>query len=222
MVEGPLVIVTGHQVNLLPGLSVMEKVRSADAVIWMDAMQYERHSFVNRNRLSDGAWMTVPVCEHDTFAPINRVRIADPTFRARRKIAARLSYELGEAAAPYAAELLRPYPLLVGLNAALLRHLFRDLGIETEQHYQSHIDPDHAVPVVSEDDRDLTPARGRLAAMVAAIGGTVWLSGPSGGNYLNHEPFERRGIEVRYFEWEKGAPNPSAIELLKTREAVAA
>lgn len=215
-------IVTGHQINFMPGYSVMEKVRAADACIWMDTMQYERHSFVNRNRLSDGAWMTVPVDEHDTFAPINRVRISDPTFRARKKIAQKLRCEIGQAAEPYAAELLKPYPLLVGLNYALIHHLLKDLDITTDCYLQSHIDMGHSVPVTTldpADDSDLMPARERLAMMVEAIGGTVWLSGPSGNKYLNEQPFHDRGIEVRYFDWPKDAPNPSSIEALRERVA---
>jgi hypothetical protein len=197
----------------------MEKIRAADACIWMDTMQYERHGFVNRNRLSDGVWMTVPVEEHDTFAPINRVRIADPTHRARKKIAQKLRCELGAAAELYALELLRPYPLLVGLNYALIGRLLADLGIETANFLQSHIDLEHALPVVSDNDPELDPARERLATMVAAIGGTVWLSGPSGSRYLNEMPFHERGIEVRYFDWPKGTPNPSAIEILRVKVA---
>ncbi len=132
-------IVTGHQLNFLPGLSVIEKIRAADAVVWMDEMQYERHGFVNRNRLADGTPMVVPVAEHDTYAAINRVRIGDPTGRGREKIARTLEQKLRAAAEPYARELRRPYRLLAGLNASLLRHLTRDLNIETEQHYQSHL-----------------------------------------------------------------------------------
>lgn len=207
-------IVTGHQINMLPGCSVMEKVRQADACIWMDQMQYERHGFVNRNRLEGGAWLTVPVRADDTFAPINRVRIQDPTFRARKKICRALEMHLGERrSAPYRAELLRPYRLLVGLNAALLRQLHLDLGIDTAPFLQSHLDSGHPVPVIGEDWR-LAPARERIAAMVQEIGGTVWLSGPSGRNYLDEEPFRQRGIEVRYFQYE-GRSNPSAIELLR-------
>jgi len=215
------VIVTGHQVNFIPGRSVMEKVAAADAVIWMDTMQYERHGFVNRNRLSDGAWMTVPVEEHDTFAPINRVRIADPTFHARKKIAKTLRYTLGTAGEPYALELLKPYRLLVGLNYQLLRLLMADLGIATAPHFQSHLDAGHAVPVTDYEpgEGDLLPARERLAMMVEEIGGSVWLSGPSGSRYLNEMPFHERGIEVRYFDWPEGTPNPSAIEALKERVA---
>lgn len=210
-------IVTGHQINFAPGCSVIEKVRAADAVIWMDAMQYERHGFVNRNRLSDGAWMTVPVNEHDTFAPINRVRIADPTGRIRGKIAKTLEMRFGEAAAPFAAELRKPYKLLVGLNYQLLQRLLDVLAIGTVSHFQTHLDSGHAVPVVSEREADLEPARERLAAMVEEIGGTVWLSGPSGRNYLDERPFLERGIRVDYFDHE--GPNPCALELLRERVA---
>jgi hypothetical protein len=207
------VIVTGHQINFLPGMSVIEKVRAADACIWMDAFQYERHGFVNRNRFTDGSWLTVPVCEHDTFAPINQVRIADPTGRAREKIARTLEHRLGTAAAPFATELRKPYKLLVGLNWQLLRTLLDALSIDTVSHFQSHLDSGHAVPVVSDDDAQLLPARERLAQMVAEIGGTVWLSGPSGRNYLDEQPFRDRGIDVKYFEY--AGPNPTALEALK-------
>jgi hypothetical protein len=183
----------------------MERIASVDAVIWMDTMQYERDGFVNRNRLPDGAWMTIPVDSRGFFGPINRVRIADPGFRVRRKIAKTLRYALGDAAEPYAAELLKPYGLLIGLNYALLRLLLADLQIDAVQYFQSHL----AAGAGEEPDRE------RLAMMVEEIGGTVWLSGPSGSRYLNEMPFHERGIEVRYFDWPEGTPNPSAIEGLR-------
>lgn len=203
-------IVTGHQVNFLPGLSVIEKIQVADVCVWMDEMQYERHGWVNRNRLANGTVMTIPVAEHDTFAAINRVRVGDPTGRGREKVARSLEHRLGDAAAPYARELRRPYQLLVGLNAALLHHLFADLDIVVEQHFQSHLGA----------GRYEVTSNG-LAEMVAELGGTVWLSGPSGRNYLDEQPFEERGIEVRYFDW-TGSENHSAIERVRERlQAVA-
>ena len=189
----------------------MRKVSVADAVIWMDQMQYRRHSWVNRNRFSDGTMFTVPVSEHDTFAPINEVRIGDPAGRFREKAARTLENKLGpEIAAPYARELRRPYRLLAGLNAALLRHLVSGLGIQAEQHYQSHLGAGRY------DDT----SEG-LAEMVAELGGTVWLSGPSGRNYLDERPFVERGIQVRFFDYE-GDTNPTAVELLKRPVRVAA
>jgi hypothetical protein len=198
------VIVTGHQVNLLPGLSVIEKIRSADACVWMDEMQYERHGFVNRNVLADGTKFVVPVAEHDTFASINRVRIGDPTGRARMKVARTLEMKFGAAGEKYAEEFRRPYRQLVALNASLLRLLFDDLQITTREHYQSHLGA----------GRYEATSNG-LADMVAELGGTVWLSGSSGRRYLDEEPFNERGIEVRYFDWPDGAPNHSAIELVR-------
>jgi hypothetical protein len=204
-------IVTGHQLNLLPGISVVDKVSAADAVIWMDQMQYRRHGWVNRNRFSDGTMFTIPVAEHDTFSPINEVRIADPTGRARAKVARTLEHKLGAAiAAPYAAELRKPYGRLAGLNARLLAQLLDDLGIVAVQHFQSHL------ATGRYDDT----SEG-LAAMTAEVGGTVWLSGPSGRNYLDETPFTARRIEVRYHE--HAGPNPSALELLlSTGKAAAA
>jgi hypothetical protein len=200
-------IVTGHQLNFLPGLSVVEKIRSADACVFMDEMQYERHGWVNRNRLADGTTMTIPVAEHDTFAPINRVRIGDPSGRAREKVARTLEHHFRGDAAQFAAEIRRPYRLLAGLNARLLRLLLDALEIRVEEHFQSHLG----------SGRYEATSVG-LADMVSELGGTVWLSGPSGKHYLDETPFVERGIEVRYFEFDAPA-NPCALELLRERIA---
>lgn len=209
--------VTAHQLNWLPGCSVIERIRRADCVIWLDAAQYVRHSFVNRNRLSDGAWMTIPVDEHDTFAPINRVRIADPTGRAREKIARRLEHTLGkDLAAPFAEELRRPYEMLAGLNYALMQRLFQALEIHAEQTFQSLLDPLHAIPVWSETDEDMPPVKERFADMAAQLGADVWLSGPS-KHFGEEWRFAARGIAIETYEHD--GPNPSALELLRERTA---
>ena len=210
-------IVTAHQPNFLPGLSVLERIRRADVVIWLDRAQYARHSFVNRNRLSDGQWMTIPVNEHDTFAPIDQVRIADPTLRRREKIARKLEYVFGEAAAPFAAELRSPYVLLAGLNFALIDHLFAALDINVVQKRQSELDPLHAVPAWSTDDDDLAPVRERYADMAAQVPGvTAWLTGP-GRRFGNEQRFAELGIRIDTYD--HAGPNPSAIELLRDRVA---
>jgi hypothetical protein len=207
-------VLTAHQLNFLTGCSVIERIRRADAVIWLDAAQYVRHSFVNRNRLSGGTWMTIPVAESDTFAPINRVRIADPSGRAREKIARQLEYQLGESAAPFAEELRKPYEMLAGLNYALMQRLFEALDIHVEQHFQSMLDPLHAVPVWSENDDEMVPVKERFADMAAQLGATVWLSGPS-KHFGEEWRFSARGIAVEVYEHE--GPNPSAVEMVKVR-----
>jgi hypothetical protein len=184
---------------------------SADAVIWMDLMQYERHGFCNRNRFSDGSWLTVPVNETDDRRPFNEVRIADPSGFARRKIARTLTHKMGREAVLLAQELGRPYEMLVGLNMALLRLMLSVAETDTyppDAHMQSHLAAGR-YDDVSEG----------LVAMTAELGGTVWLSGPSGRNYLDEAPFAARGIRVEYFE--HVGPNPCALELLAPQRLAA-
>lgn len=216
-----MIVATGHQTNLLVGCSVAHKIAAADVFIACDDFQYVRHSWVNRNRFSDGTWLTAPVDEHDTYAPISRVRLAEQPVRWREKLARTIEHHLGNAGEPYAAEVRKPWKLLVGLNVALLRQLLADLGIETPWVFQSHLATGkHWGPLVTDDPDELLNISERLAQMTAEVGADVWLSGPSGRNYLEERPFVERGIRVRYFDFE-GA-NPSALELVKGQVRLAA
>lgn len=216
MIKASDIVVTAHQLNFLPGRSVMERIRRADMVIWLDGAQYVRHSFVNRNRFSDGAWMTVPVNDADTFAPINRVRIADDTGRAREKIARTLEARLGRLAAPFATELRRPYLLLAGLNHALLGHMFQALGIQASEWAQTFLDPYPPAPVVTEDEEEVAAVRERYAMMAAQLGATVWLSG-AGKHHGDLATFSEHGIRLEYLEWPHA--NPCALETLALKAA---
>jgi hypothetical protein len=206
-------VVAPHQPNLLPGVSVITKLAAADVFIACDEMQYQRFGFTNRNRFGGEQWMSVPVNHEDLFAPINRVRIADPRGAKREKIARTIEQKMGEAGKGFAAELRRPWRLLVGLNMALLHRLFDAFEIKAEIVLQSHLESGRYFgPLTSDSRDDLVSVSERLAAMTAEVGGTVYLSGPSGRNYLDETPFEERGIAVEY--WAHDGPNPCALEVL--------
>ncbi len=201
-------IITAHQPNYLPGLNVIDKIRSADAVIWLDECQYSHGGWSNRNRMPDGSWLTVPIERRTDMGPFNRVRISE--HGDWRSVHIRtLQQHYGRRAAPFQDEIERPYRLLVGLNLALLWVL---LGDAIPWHFQSHLDGGHAVWAVSEDAADLAPISLRLAMMVAEIGGTTYLSGPSGRDYLDERPFLERGIKVAYYEHR--GPNDCALSAL--------
>jgi hypothetical protein len=211
-------IVTAHQPNFLPGRSVIEKIDVSDAVVWLDEVQYTKGGYTNRNRMSDGRWITVPVERNTDGAPINRVRIADHGDW-RRKMSETLRQHTGASFASRVAchEIAKPYRLLVGLNVALL-HRFAPGGAFDRRetgviwHFQSHLDGGHAVVSQGEDAEALLPISARLAMMVEEVGGDCYLSGPSGRRYLDEAPFNERRIRVEYFDW-KGGPNENALEL---------
>lgn len=220
-----MTVVTAHQPNYLPGLSVVEKVRSSDMVIWLDEVQYSHGGWTNRNRMPDGSWLTVPVERSTDMAAMNRVRISEHgNWRAKHRRALDLHYGDPDGRSFYPsvvdairAEVSRPYRLLVGLNLACLRAILD--GCDTAWHFQSHLDGGHAAVAVSDDVVDLRPISARIAAMVAELGGTTYLSGPSGRDYLDERPFRERGIAVEYFRWD--GPNPCALERVATRRAAA-
>jgi len=213
--------VTFHQPNLLPGASVTSKVLASDAVVWMDTVQWTKGGYTNRNRLPDGRWLTVPVAHGSSFAPINRVRIGQPRGDWRDRMCAELLAAWpGPVTNRVCREVKRGYPLLVGLNAAILRVILDALGYRGEQHWQSHLDDAHALLAVSEERSTLAPISERIAQMVSVLGGDVYVSGPSGRNYLDEQPFRDRGIAVDY--WEHHGPNPCALALIDQTLEVAA
>ena len=191
-------IVTAHQPNYLPGESVLAKVAAADAIIWLDEVQLSRGGWTNRNRMPDGSWLTVPLEHGDQPQPVNRARIAEHDNWRLRHCRTLAQHYGEEATEELRAEIERPYRLLVGLNLALLEHL---VGHRAGWRFQSHLDGGRAAIAVSDDRAELAPISQRLAMMVQEIGGTSYLSGPSGRNYLDETPFYVLGIAVDYFEW---------------------
>ena len=203
---GVAYIVSAHQSNFLPGLSVIEKIESADAVIWLDEVTYSPHGWTNRNRMPDGSWLTVPVMSGAMHEPLNRVRISDHRDW-RREHCKTLRQHYGHSTDAICEEIQRPYRLLIGLNLACLQILLSDS--DASWHFQSHLDGGRAVTAISDDKVELAPISARLALMVAELGGDVYLSGPSGKNYLDETPFHDLGIQVDY--WQHTGDNPCAV-----------
>jgi hypothetical protein len=215
-------IVTAHQPNFLAGASVFTKIEASDAVIWLDECQYSHGGWTNRNKLPSGRWLTVPVAGGSAGQAINRVRIGStPQGDWRTGVIASIRRELdGVLVDEVCAEIARPYRGLAALNIAILRQLSERLVPAAAWHFQSHLDGGHAVIAQSADREELAPISARIAAMVAELGGSVYLSGPSGRNYLDETPFFDRGIAVEY--WRHDGANPCALELAATSLKVAA
>jgi len=214
-------VITAHQPNLFFAASIITKIQASDAVILLDEVQYTKGGWTSRNKLPSGSWLTVPVERHCAFKPINRVKIGEPAKDWRKPfIHALVETWPGDITAEVCREILRPYKLLVGLNVALLRIILRELAPHTLWAFQSHLAGGHAVPAVSDDRESLKPISAQLAMMVEELGGTIYLSGPSGRKYLDEKPFEERGISVDY--WAHEGDNPCSLSLIGQRVEVAA
>jgi len=204
----------------LPWPGYLHRILAADVHIVLDHVQFEKNSFTNRNKMrtKEGwCWLTVPVKTRGRFGDlaINTLEIADnPSWQKKHAASLRLHY----ARAPHFAEhapffeqcYARPWTYLADLNRAVTTYLLDAFDIRTPLRYSSTM--------------GLTNRKDELVRdLVLAAGGTVYLSGPLGRNYLRPALFEEAGIQVVYHDYPPPVypqaypgfePGLSAIDLL--------
>ncbi len=183
-----------HQPEHLPWLGYLDKARKADRFIFLDTVAFKKNYFENRNRIRTDqgwAWLTVPILIKGRFGQAftgveinNQARWAEVYFRTIRQNYAKApfwkAYER-----PLEELILRPWQRLVDFNLALIRFLFDAFGIRTATTRASELD-------VSGKKGEL------LLDICRKTGAGVYLSGPSGRDYLDESIFNAAGIGVEY------------------------
>lgn len=191
-------IVSINQPAYLPWLGYFDRIAASDLHVVLDTVQFEKNSFVNRNRVrtqQGAAWLTVPVATSGRFGalPIMDIEIApDPRWANKHWQTLIQSY----ARAPYfsahrdffAAIYARPWQRLVELIDPITEHLCAAFGIGTRTVRAS------ALAVDGRKD-DL------VLAICRKVGATTYLSGPLGRDYLDEGKFAAAGIAVRYADY---------------------
>jgi len=187
-------IVTIHQPNFAPWTGYFDKMARADVFVLLDTVPFTKGGFQNRVKIKGpkgGQWLTVPVQTAGKLGQATNEVETNEGLPWRRDHLR--TFEGLYAKAPHrddAAAILRdayedPGTNLAALCGTIIERLAGVYGLGTRLVRSS----------------DLT-ARGSsselLAALTAECGGDVYLSGPSGRNYLDLAPFEERGIAVEY------------------------
>jgi hypothetical protein len=213
-------IVTIHQPEHLPWLGFFHKMTSADLFVCLDTVQYRKNYFQNRNRVltaNGPAWVTVPVLTRGhTDSSIGEMRIS-PDDRWPKKYWATLQQAYGKHpffpahAAMFREVIEQPWEKLVDLNLALIKAFLEVFGL--------------SVPIRMASELDCQGSASQLLADICRrLKASVYLSGPSGRDYLDESFFVKAGIAVRYHDFshpaypQKGADdfvsNLSAFDLL--------
>ncbi|MGG1552413.1 WbqC family protein [Paenibacillus ferrarius] len=72
-------ILTAHQPAYLPWLGYLEKIKNSDIYVYLDSVQFETRSFINRNKIktpNGGIWLSVPVkSKGHREIPLNQLEI---------------------------------------------------------------------------------------------------------------------------------------------------
>lgn len=188
-------IVTAHQPNFLPWLGFFDKARHADVLVLLDTVQFIKRGYQNRTRIkaSGGAqWLTVPVVTKGRYDQATRDVEIDETAPWRAVHQRTLRTALAKA--PHRDDLLDVLePVyarddlhrMAELSVALLRALAEGLGVTAK--------------LVTASELGVTGHSTELMInLTRAVGGDVYLSGPTGRDYLRPDLLAEAGVELRY------------------------
>lgn len=200
-------IVSVHQPHFLPWLGYLNKVLRSDVFVWLDTVQYRKNYFQNRTvvrtRRGEKLWLTLPV--HAPFGTaIERVTVVDPKWRDR--LAKTVEQNYGRTA-----HFRSCWPEIAkALDAA--SDALTDIDLRAFEAVLRLLDAG-GVRVVRVGDLGVASEEPteRLVEIVRAVGGTTYVAGKGGRNYLRTEDFEKAGIGV---VWQ--AFDPAAVPYPQT------
>jgi hypothetical protein len=181
------------QSNYIPWRGYFDMIASADLFVFHDDLQYTKGDWRNRNRIKTAQgskWITVPVSYKRVSQLICETEINNVTDWWRNHLN---QWQAHYSKAPYFEDvlcLLNQFRLnedltISQLNIRLIRAICAYLGIET--------------PMVMSSELNLCGAKtARLIDLLRKTGGTSYLSGPNGDNYLDKELFRKEGLSLYY------------------------
>jgi hypothetical protein len=185
------------QPSYLPWLGYFSQMQRSDVFVLYDDVQYDKHSWRNRNRiktLQGIQWLTVPVLTKGQNWPTNRVVRIDNAIDWRKKH--RLSIRQNYGKAPYFSDYFgifddlyyRPWDSLLELNMTFLNAVCDMLGLKRETVFSSDLG-------VKGDTVE------RLIAICNQLGANVFYEGAAGRDYIDDELFARAGIKLEYQDY---------------------
>jgi hypothetical protein len=185
------------QPSYLPWLGYFAQLWRSDVFVLYDDVQFEKHSWRNRNRIKTQAgpcWLSVPVLTHGQNRPCNNEILIDNSRLWRKKHfeAIRQSYcqarYFHEIIDVFAVLYAREYRRLLDVNVAFFEEINKLLGLER--------------PVCFASELGVTgSAVERLVGICGTLGATRFYEGAAGQNYIDALDFEQAGIELIYQDY---------------------
>lgn len=213
-------IVAICQPNFLPWLGYFEMGHRADIYVMFDDVQYIRREWVNRNKVFSASsqgwqWLTVPLKNTARDTLIKDVEINNETDWSSRMLDT-LRHVYGKApyyktySAPLAELLSKKWENLSAMNVALIRLIYKMLGIKDNIAVSSDLDVG-----LKKDDK--------LAGICESLGAGVYLANNGSKSYIEPAKFFKKGIGFVFQDYThpsyavKGrefVPYLSAVDLL--------
>jgi hypothetical protein len=189
------------QPSYIPWRGYFHQISKADLFIFYDDVQYDKHGWRNRNQIKTvqgKQWITIPVHSAGVTQgiPIKDVKIdwSKPWAENHWK-ALTFAYAKAPCFRQYAS-LLEPFyqrhdELLADFTIDLTIALARELGISHTKFMRSS-----EIPGIDGQKTD------RLIQILAKVGTTHYISGPSARDYIEQDKFEAAGITLEYMVYD--------------------
>ena len=197
-------IVSIHQPAYFPWLGYLHKMMVADQFVILDHVQFEKNSFINRNKIvqPDGTpvWLTVPVLTKGLDKPtINDAKV-DPHepwqkkhLKALRLIYSRCPYwDLSGLDDFYDEVKKKDYSVFLNtVLGAVAGYLALYWGLHDVDYHVS-----------TEYDPPLTKTKSELVLEICQLeNADVYFSGAMGKGYLDELAFKKAGIKIVYQDY---------------------
>jgi hypothetical protein len=186
-----------HQPAYLPWLGYLSRIAESDVFVFLDNVQFEKNSFINRNRIKTAngtLWLTIPVLQqgHITKKLIDIEIDSKQDWRKKHLKSIELSY----------CKLARFESCFIELQALLGKPQSRLADLCYEQLIFWLEKFKITTPVIRSS---ALPVEGRKSDLVLDLclhlKATEYLSGPMGRAYLEEDAFKRAGINISYQDY---------------------
>ena len=175
--------VTIHQPEHFPYMGFFQKLETSDMLIVLDNVKFRKNYFQNRNKIKTSSgkdeWITVPVPKKSSSLKIKDVVVSQDGVWKQKLLKTIYQNFKFDASDIYSSS------KLMDINMASIKWAMNKMNLERDIVFASHLQ--------AEGSKSLL-----LANLVKEAGGTTYISGPSGKNYLDTSFFTN--IEVEYFE----------------------
>lgn len=191
-----------------PWVGMFEQLRLADVFIFYDDVQFSKGSFTNRVQVKTASgpqWLTVPLKDLHLGQPIATVTTEDQKDwrKGHVELLTRCYHD-----APFFDEMMAVARRVYGRSTKSLCEVavasmlvpaeYFSLTEGTEFLYASQLG-------ISGQSWQ------RVLDIVKAVGGDIYITGHGAKNYLDHEAFERAGVDVEYMAYER-QPYPQLFD----------
>lgn len=190
-------ILSAHQPAYLPWLGYFDKLMRSDIFVYLDNVQFEKNSFINRNKIKtpQGAiWLTIPIkIKGHTNKMIREMEIdISKNWRKDHLLAIYLNYKKARKFTELYPELEKLYAVeyksLSDLCFCHLQFWLRWLGVNKK--------------IIKASELELTSNKSELVLEICQkFNATKYISGALGKDYLELDKFEVAGIDVEFQEY---------------------